>query len=160
MPEIVPTFYKKNDRKLEWQVHGQWKCLVNTVYRISEQSFPLVQLSRQRIKDKPPWITKGLKISIKHKNRLYESQLLRLGRQRLEYNTYKNLLHRCLKEAETKYYQDVFDSNKNSMYNTWKTLNPIINPKAGSKSTSINRLLIDGKVIRDKKNQQCIRCHE
>ena len=32
----------------------------------------------------------------------------------MEYNTYKNILRRCLKEAETKYYQDVFDSNKNS----------------------------------------------
>ena len=114
-----------------------YHTFVNTVHRIFEQLFPLVQLSRQRIKDKP-WITKGLKISIKHKNRLYKSQLLRLGRQRLEYNTCKNLLRRCLKEAETKYYQDVFDSNKNSVYNIWKTLNPIINPKAGSKSTSIN----------------------
>ena len=38
------------------------------------------------------------------------------------------------------------------MYNIWKTLNPIINPKAGSKSTSINKLLIDGKFIKDKNN--------
>ena len=38
------------------------------------------------------------------------------------------------------------------MYNIWTTLNPIINPKAGSKSTSINKLLIDGKVIKDKSN--------
>ena len=55
-----------------------YHTFVNTVHRIFEQSFLLVQLSRQRIKDKP-WITKGLKISIKHKNRLYKSQLLRLG---------------------------------------------------------------------------------
>ena len=37
-----------------------------------------------------------------------------------------------------------------TLYNIWKTLNPIINPKAGSKSTSINKLLVDGKVIKDK----------
>ena len=49
-------------------------------------------------------------------------------------------------------YQDVFDSNKKSVYNIWKTLNPIINPKAGSKSTSIDKLLIDGKFIKDKNN--------
>ena len=35
-----------------------------------EASFPLVKVSRQRIKDKP-WITKELKMSIKEKNRLY-----------------------------------------------------------------------------------------
>ena len=79
-----------------------YHTFVNTMHRIFEQSFPLVQLSRQRIKDEP-WITKGLNISITHKNRLYKSQLLRLGRHRLEYNTYKNLLRRCLKDAETKY---------------------------------------------------------
>ena len=139
-----------NDKYKDTEDHW-YHTFVNTVHRIFEQSFPLVHLSRQRIKDEP-WITKGLKISIKHKNRLYKSQLLRLGRQRLEYDTYKNIFRRCLKEAGTKYYQDVFDSNINAVYNIWKTLNPIINPKAGSKSTSINKLLIDGKVIKDKNN--------
>ena len=88
-----------------------------------------------------------------HKHRLYKTQLLRPGRQQLvKYDKYKNLLRRCLKEAETYYYQDVFDSNINSVYNIWKPLNPIINPKTGSKSTSINKLLVDGKVIKDKSN--------
>ena len=125
-----------------------YHTFVTTVHQIFQQSFPLVQVSMQRLKYKP-WITKGLKISIKHKNRLYKSQLLRPGQQQLiKYNTYKNLLRKCLTEAETNYYQEVFDSNKNSVYDIWKTPNPIINPKAGAKSTFINKLLIDGKVIR------------
>ena len=37
-------------------------------------------------------------------------------------------------------------------HNIWKTLCPIINPKAGLKSTSINKLLIDGKFIKDNNN--------
>ena len=140
-----------NDKYMDSE-HDWYHKFVTTVHQIFQQSFPLVQLSRRRIKDKP-WITKGLKISIMHKNRLYKTQLLRPGRQQLmKYNKYKNLLRRCLKEAETNYYQDVFDSNKNSVYNIWKTLNPIINPKAGSKSTSINKLLVEGKVIKDKSN--------
>ena len=92
---------------------------VNTVHRIFEQSFPLVQLSRQRIKDKQ-YITKGKKIRLTHKNWLYKSQSLRLWLQRLEYNTYKIFFRRCLKEAETKFYQDVFDINEISVYNMWK----------------------------------------
>ena len=140
-----------NDKYMDSE-HDWYHKFVTTVHQIFQQSFPLVQLSRRQIKDKP-WITKGLKISIMHKNRLYKTQLLRPGRQQLmKYNKYKDLLRRCLKEAETNYYQDVFDSNKNSVYNIWKTLNPIINPKAGSKSTSINKLLVDGKVIKDKSN--------
>ena len=38
------------------------------------------------------------------------------------------------------------------MCNIWKILNPIINPKAGSKSTSINKSLINGKFIKGKNN--------
>ena len=64
-----------NDKYMDSE-NDWYHTFVNTVHRIFEQSFPQVQLSRQRIKDKP-WITKGLKISIKHKNRLYKSQLLR-----------------------------------------------------------------------------------
>ena len=40
-----------------------YHTFVNTVHRIFEQSFPLVQLSRQRIKDKP-WIWKKRRQSI------------------------------------------------------------------------------------------------
>ena len=93
-----------------------YHTFVNTVHQIFKQLFLLVQLSRQWIKDKP-WVTEGLKISIKHKNRLYKLQLLHPGRKQLEYNTYKNLHRRCLKEVETKNYQDVFNSNKNFVYN-------------------------------------------
>ena len=140
-----------NDEYMDSE-HDSYHKFVTTVHHIFQQSFPLVQLSRRRIKDKP-WITKGLKISIMHKNRLYKTQLLRPGRQQLmKYNKYKNFLRRCLNEAETNYYQDVFDSNQNSVYNIWKTLNPMINPKAGSKSTSIHKLSVDGKVIKDNSN--------
>ena len=61
-----------------------YHTFVTTVHKI----FQLVQLSRQWLKDKP-WITKGLKISIKHKNQLYKSQLLCPGEQQLvKYNIY------------------------------------------------------------------------
>ena len=74
---------------------------ISIVYRVFQQSFPLVRVSRERFKDKP-WMTKGLRISIKHKNRLYRTQLLRPGRQQIvRYNEYKILLRKCLKEAET-----------------------------------------------------------
>ena len=78
------------------------------------KSFPLVQHSRQLIKDNP-WITKVLKINIMHINRLYNSQLLRPVRQQPEYNTYKDLLRRCLKEAETNYYHYYWFPSRSSV---------------------------------------------
>ena len=142
--EIVQSLLKKmttekwNDIYVDSE-DDWYHTFITSVHQIFQQSFALVQLSRQRLTHKP-WITKGLKISIKHKSRLYKSQSLRPRQQQLvRYNRYKNLLRKCLKEAETNYYQEVFNSNKNSVHNIWKTLNPIINQKAVSKSIlSIN----------------------
>ena len=48
-----------------------YENFINLVYTEFQQSFPLVRLSRKWAKDKP-WITKGIKISIKVKHRLYK----------------------------------------------------------------------------------------
>ena len=124
---------------------------VTTVHQIFKQLFPLVQLSRQRLKEKP-WITKGLKISIKHKNRLYKSQLLRPGQQQLvniiDIKIFSAKAWRKRRQIITRRFLIV----TKSVYNIWKTLNPIINPKAWSKSTFINQSLIDRKVIKDQNN--------
>ena len=41
------------------------------------------------------------------------------------------------------------------MYNLWKTLNPIINPKKGKSFSVINKLKIDRKVVADKEEIFC-----
>ena len=70
------------------------------------------------------------KNSKRRKNNLYKASLTHHDNQKNEtYKTYKNILRKCLKEAEVKYYEELFDNHKNSVYNMWKTLNPIINPK-------------------------------
>ena len=71
-----------------------------------------------------------LKISIKHKNRLYKSQLLRPG-------IFSANAWRKLRQIITRSFLIVIS---------------IINVKAGSKSTFINKILIDGKVIKDQNN--------
>ena len=107
-------------------------------------------MSRKRWRDKP-WVTKALKTSIRRKNNLYKASLTHHDNQKNEtYKTYKNILRKCLKEAEVKYYEELFDNHKNSVYNIWKTLNPIINPKKGKSFTTIKKLIIDQGVVVDK----------
>ena len=67
-----------------------------------------------------------------------------------KYRTYKNILRKCLKEAEIKYYEELFDNHKNSVYNLWKSLNPIIIPKRGKSFTPVNKLISDQRVVVDK----------
>ena len=47
-----------------------YTAFISTVKRIYEMSFPLVHMSRSRIKDKH-WVTNGLKQSIRNNNKLY-----------------------------------------------------------------------------------------
>ena len=61
-----------------------------------------------------------------------------------------NILRKCLKEAEIDYYEELFDNHKNSVYNLWKTLNPIINPKRGKSFSPVNKSIIGRKAVVDK----------
>ena len=50
------------------------------------------------------------------------------------------------------YYNQLFEANKDSVYNLWKTLNPVINPKKCKGHSQITKLMYDGKLITDKQN--------
>ena len=86
---------------------------INLVYTKFQQSFPLVRLSMKRAKDKP-WITKGIKISIKVKHRLYKLSLRNSDPSaKTKYTRYKNLLRTCIKNSESLYHRELFENTKN-----------------------------------------------
>ena len=125
---------------------------ISVVHNIYQQAFPLVRVSRKRWRDKP-WLTKALKVSIKHKNKLYREYILHPDNlHQTKYNAYKNCLRKCLLEAEKVYYNELFENNKDSVFNLWKTLNPIINPKKQTTRTVINKLVYEGKRITNKQD--------
>ena len=116
------------------------------------KSFPIVKLSRKRANDKP-WITSGLKTSIKKTHLLYKKYLQnRSDANRLEYTTYSNDLRTIIRNAEIKYYKRVFNEKENGIKQMWKTLSPILNRNKNSKPKSINKLNINGKNIYNDKD--------
>ena len=60
-----------------------YEKIISIVLRFYETSFPLVKVSRKRLKDKP-WLTLGLKISIKTKNKMYRLSLKKPGAEYVE----------------------------------------------------------------------------
>ena len=107
----------------------RYSIFVAKVKQKYESYFPLIQISRKRLKDKPG-ITKGLKISIKNNHRLYRRYLRENeSLTNIRYKKYKNELRKCLKIAEEKYYNQLFDDTKHSAYNLWKNLGPVLNTK-------------------------------
>ena len=104
-----------------------YRSFISIVKRFYEISFPMVTLSRSRMRDKP-WVTKGLKKSIKNNHKLYKLYIRSGDEQtKSKYNRYKNMLRVCIREAENKYYQNLFEDTRSSSYNLWKNIGPIIN---------------------------------
>ena len=106
-----------------------WKtAFISTVKRNYEMSFPLVHVSRSRIKDKP-WITKGLKQSIRNNHKLYRLSIHDGNNDsKTKYRKYKNILRTCIKSAEENFYKSLFEDTRTSSYNMWRSLGPVINP--------------------------------
>ena len=120
---------------------------ITVVKQKFETCFPLVRVSRKRIKDRP-WITTGLKLSIKKSHRLYRNTLQDSCPHMIsKYKKYKALLRNCLKAAEQNYFCELFDDTKQSAYNLWKNLGPVINPNKKKKQRVINKMCFDGKYV-------------
>ena len=116
----------------------------------SNKSFPLVKLSRKRAKDKP-WITTGLKKSIKEKQRLFRIYKFDHSvENEQKYRKYNNEFSTIIGQSEINYFKDIFDNKKNSIKLLWLNLGHILSPnKRHNKSNSIDRLLVDGKEVKD-----------
>ena len=101
-----------------------------------------------------PWITKGLKHCIKKKHLLYRTYILNQTEENsLKYKTYNNKIRSILRQEENNYYKKIFNEKEIGIKQMWKYLGPILNPaKKGSKSNSIDKLVIDGVTIQNDKD--------
>ena len=89
---------------------------VSAVYNIFASSFPLVTVSKKRIKDKI-WLTKGLKQSCKTNSRLYKKSILNPNTISVNrYQNYNKILKKCLREAEVQYHAEIFQNHENSYF--------------------------------------------
>ena len=64
-----------------------------------------------------------------------------------KYKKYKVILRNCLKVAKQNYYCRLFDDTKQSAYNLWKNLGPVINRIEKKRQTTINKMCFEGKYI-------------
>ena len=100
-------------------------CCFNTFYnklnKLTNKHAPFRKLSQRKCRQLvKPWITKGLIISIRKKNKLY------LTGQQGEYKRYRNKLLTLIRLSKRNYYHHYFESNVNNMKQTWKGINSLI----------------------------------
>ena len=112
---------------------------------ILDRYFPKVKMSRKKAKDKP-WITEGLKTSIKTRNKLFENY----HKNKTEENekkgkTYRNNFLAIVCEAEVSYYKNLITKHNNSCNSMWKIFGNILKNK--SCSTKVTKLKCEGKTL-------------
>ena len=114
----------------------------HTFNRISNKHAPIKTI-KIKSKSNKPWVTKGLKKSIKVRNQLYKNWLT--TRNSYYYNRYKiyrNKIVSINKRFRTLYYDTVFKDSTNTK-KMWDNVNLIINKKRSS--SLIDNLQVKGK---------------
>ena len=113
--------------------------------KVFNKCFPLKQISRKRIKDKK-WVTKGIRVSIRHKSRLYKKYLARpTGQNKMAYKLYKSKLEKCIRKAQKLYFENLLQENQNSTRGIWKIYEILNNNK--KKQCSVSKLLIGNSEV-------------
>ena len=120
---------------------------------IYEESFPLTKVKLQ-YRSRLPWLSDGLKASIKRKNKLYLTSLKHPTLYNiLKYKQYKNKLTALLKYEEKHFYQSQMIRNKCNLRKVWIIIKQVINKtRSSTKSEQLmlnNEITVDPKIIAD-----------
>ena len=126
-----------------------WSCIIkthannvdelfSTFYRnfnkIVNKHAPIKTLSRRRIKQfSKPWITKGIRTSIKEKNRLYQIA------DQEKYKYYRNKICSLIHLSKKHYYCAFFNNNLSNKKKTWQGINELLN-RCKRKCKSVSKL--------------------
>ena len=159
---LTRLFGEVNKRKfidkmasMDWDIFytNDYHCYINFLTKSVQffnESFPCVYVSRKRSHDKP-WITTGLKCSIRHNFRLYRKSITRGSINAITtYKRYNTLLRRVIKKAEACYHKELFNHRKYGVFNMWKVLGNIVNPGKKRKTSDISKVLVNGKMVQSK----------
>lgn len=133
---------------------------VNTVFQnfylcISElinKHAPLRKLTRKEIKSlSKPWVTPGIKASIRLKEKFYKRFLETRNIYFLtKYKFYRNKITQLLKVSKQNYYHNYFIANSKNIKKTWAGIKELITLKPNG-FNSPSKIVVGNNVITDSK---------
>ncbi len=146
--------FKREISCLNWEdVLDQKNCnegydkFIKKYSTVFNRCFPLIKLSKKRCKDKK-WITVGLKVSIKHKNRLYKKSLTNPSEINvLIYKRYKAKLRVLLKQSEKDYLSSILIESKQNTKNIWKVYREVLNKCKNNNNQKVSHLIFNNNKI-------------
>ena len=105
---------------------------------------------KTKYNNRKPWLSEGLKQSIKIKNNMYKKSIkIKSSYNEMKYKMYKNKIKQLLLKAEKKYYSDILNINKGNMRKKWSIMKETIGRNKQKKLQGKFRLY-DGSITSDK----------
>ena len=124
--ELLCEFFKNNCDVNHSNFKNLFSDCINKIKSIIDLHAPLKNLSRKQLKLKP-WITKGLLVSIKHKQQLYKTHFVNgNSEQKKFYKKYANKLNQIKFAAKQLYYHKELENSKFNLFKTWKTVKSLL----------------------------------
>ena len=137
-----------NFESLQFSVNDKVQLLSVTFKSIIDKHAPLRTMSRKELRlNKKPWITKGILISIKTKNKLFKKFVKNSNQMnKANYKKYLNKLIHVKNFSKRLYYENVIKSTHNDSSKTWKIINEIIDSKNSFQKSKLPSIItIDGQ---------------
>merc|ERR1712240_285825 len=101
-------------------IDSSYSIFSTNYFNLFNRYFPYIKQSRKSFKDKP-FITKGIKVSIKYKNKLFRKHRDNLTDvNEAAWKRFRNKTNSLIKTLQENYYKKLINSNNNSKQ-FWKT---------------------------------------
>jgi hypothetical protein len=149
--------------------HTNWESILNNqngqvafsdffekYSKLYDECFPLKTV-KMNYHNRKPWLSEGLRKSIKIKNRLYLLQVKEPTDENVTaYKKYKHQLSKLMKKAERSHYSEILQHNKQNTKKMWSIIKEVISKKSHTRSPSQikigDRLESDKNIIADRFN--------
>ena len=131
-----------------YDVDSSYEIFSTNYLELFNKYFPYVRQSKKSFKNKP-YITKGIKVSINHRNKLYHKYLNNptdLNEQ--IWKKFRNKTSFIIKKSQELYYNKMLQNQHNNSKNLWNTFGNILN-KNKKKHKNIGSLNINNENITD-----------
>jgi hypothetical protein len=131
----IDTFRKKL-HETDWSVvlndcngPNSFQTFYDKFTVLYDKSFPM-KPTTTTYRNRKPWLSEGIKKSIKIKNRLYTIQAKRPTTENVrQYKKYKCDINRLMRIAERKHYNDLLQENQRNTRKLWGIIKEVINKK-------------------------------
>ena len=139
--------FKENDIN---QIFDSFYSAINTTI---DKHAPLKKLSKKEAKfQSKPWISQGIRKSIKTKNKLFNRYLRSKSQvNHSRYKIYRNKLKHILNVSKKLYYNEYFSYHVSNVKATWRGIKQLISPKGGKLSFP-SRLIVGDDTLTDTKS--------